>query len=294
MAIAGQHGYHLKPGHLKGLLVSDLVPAYLRQTYLLGVNLGPGWQGAHGDAAMQVILNGIITDVQHKLGIRFLQQRLVTDPDEGQVLGVDYDVKGERLMYLRTQMLERHYSMPLPHAHVVSIQRVRFFAGEHCLGEVPQEWISCTAKEGILRMTPTTTWQAVPVDRGRVGAPWYRTLDHPELPAAWSCDYTFGTGTVDDDIALYIGLSAAIMVLSLVGAGTVQTDADGTITGGAAGAGGVASQSLAMDGVVESTSYVQGPYGPHSGVIQAYQAQLGRLDLTQMRLSKRGIKVAAW
>jgi hypothetical protein len=218
----------------------------------------------------------------------------VTDTEPWQVLGVDYDVKGERLMYYRVRMTESHYSMPLPYNHIVSVERVRFFFGEQCLFEVPTSWVSFTAKEGILRLTPTTTWQAVPVTWGRFGYPWYSYVDRTELPATWSLDYTFGLGTIDDDIAMYIGLSAAIQVLSLVGAGTVTTDAEGNVTGGGAGSGGLASQSFSMDQVTETISYAQGDYGMHSGIIAAYKAQLAAMDIWQMRLAKKGIKVGVW
>lgn len=276
-----QQGVNLKPENLKGLLVEDLVPAFLRQTYLLGIDLGEAWCGAHGDAAMQQFLNMAINDVQEKLGIRFARQRVVTDPDSDQVLGVDYDLLGERLMYFRPSTTVNHYAIPLPYAHVTSIERVRLFYLEREVFRVPEDWISFTSKEGILRVYPGILSSVVQTTWGGFDmlAFAYGTRDY--VPAAWSIDYTFGYGRVDMNVAQYIGLTAAIQVLSMAASGKDL-------------GGGIASESLSMDGTTETIGHVQGKYGPYSGTIQAYKDQLDALDWRQLRLSKKGVKLAAW
>lgn len=280
--------------------VEDFTPAYLRQVYLANVNLGvwvepptlpdgspnpaAGQLTPDGTAALQALINGILADVQAKLGIRFEQQRLITDPDDGQVLGVDYDIRGERLMYFRPAAMAQHYTIPLPYSNVVSIERVRLFSAAMEVYEMPRDWISFTSKEGVLRVTPlspTLGSSQVHGNWGSLDALWFRYGYRDTLPNAWSLDYTFGHGQLDDDVARYVGLTAAIEALAMAGA---MPD----------NGGGLSNESLSMDGVSESIGHYQGKYGPFTGLAQAYQDALEKMDIWQMRLTKKGIKLVVW
>lgn len=272
-------GYKYVPDNLKGMLVEAMTPAYLRQTYLLGVALGDAWNGITGDIAMQQILTGILVDVQSKLGISFARKVLKTDPDPSLVLGVDYDLVGERLHHFRAQFMTTHYYIPLPYSNVVSIEQVRLFYGDQYVYLVPEDWTYHTSKEGILRINPSLTNSVLQSNFGGFDSIFYTFFYRDVIPHAWALDYTFGYGQIDADIARYIGLLAAMQVLSVAGMGTDIS-------------GGLSNESLSQDGISESVGYASGKYGPYSGLIQMYADELERIDLKQKRLAKKGIKVA--
>lgn len=271
-----QKGIIPKANHLKGMLVTDMVPAFLRQTYLLGVSLGEDWGGIGGDMAMQQLLNAAIADVQSKISISFERKVIKTDPDPGLVLGVDYDFVGERLSYVRPSTGQ--YYLTLPHSHIVSIERMRLFYGPQAVYTIPNDWINFTSKEGILRLLPVV--RAGDVHPG-IG-PFYGFFGghtfYDHVSDAWSVDYTIGYGQIDADIAHYIGLTAAIQVLAIAGAGHDISS-------------GLASESLSQDGITESISYAQGKFGIYSGLIQVCKDELERLDINRKALAKRGIKI---
>jgi hypothetical protein len=274
-----QMGLKPKPDNLKDMLIDSMVPEYIRQTYLVGVNLGVAWQGMPGDIAMQNILNGIIADVQSKLGIRFERQVVKTDPDADMVQGEDFDLLGERLHHFRAQLTSTHYYIPLPYSNVVSVERVRLFYGNQLVYTVPADWIYFTSKEGILRLTPSLTNSVLQGNFGGFDSVFYTWTYRDCIPHAWSLDYTIGYDTIDADIARYIGLATAIQVLSTAGQGSDIS-------------GGLSNESLSQDGISESVGYAQGKYGPYSGLVQMYADELDRIDLKQKRLAKKGIKVA--
>lgn len=279
---AWQQGIQPQPNHLQELLVQDLTPAHLRQNYLLGVNLGAAWAYPHGDAAMQTALNALIGDVQSVLGIRFQRQVVKTDPEPGLVQGADYDLVGERLPYYPAGAGNVFLLLPLPHSHVVSIERVRLFYNTQLLYTVPHDWVLFTSREGILRLNPSLT-NAVLQSSQQAGfdSVYYNLVRRSEIPGVWAVDYTVGYGQIDVDVARYICLRAAIQVLALAGAGVDV-------------ANGLDSENLSMDGVSESVSHHQGQYGPFSGLIQTYTDELARIDLKGKRAAKKGLKVMIW
>lgn len=272
-------GYTYVPDNLKGMLVEEMTPAYLRQAYLLGVALGTAWDGVAGDIAMQQILNGILVDVQSKVGISFARKVVKTDPDPALVQGVDYDIAGERLHHFRAQLMTTHYYIPLPYSNVVSIEQVRLFYGNQHVYTVPDDWVYFTSKEGILRINPSLTNSVLQSNFGGFDSVFYTFFFREVIPHAWALDYTFGYGQIDADIARYIGLLAAIQVLSLAGMGADIS-------------GGLSNESLSQDGISESVGYASGKYGPYSGVVQMYSDELERINIFAKRLAKKGIKLA--
>ena len=149
--------------------VDELTPEYVYSTTLLGIKLGAAWvepdllpdgspnpnAGAltpRAEVALQAMIDGLMADVQGKLGIRFARQRVVTDPEPNQVLGTDYDLRGERLHYFRQNWMAQHFTLPLPYSNVVSIERVSMFYADKSVYEVPLPWVSFTSKEGVLRI----------------------------------------------------------------------------------------------------------------------------------------------
>lgn len=271
------------------MLVGTLTPAYLREQYLRGLTLGAAWDGAAGDAAMTGILQAIIEDVQYRLGIRFARQRILTYPDVDKVLGTDYEIQGEPLMYKPIVPGSVHYIIPLPFSHIQSIERVRLFVGNpgpspesKALWRVPDEWILFTQKEGVLRlMAGLTTGLLQTMALGRFDPLYYGAYYRTAIPGAWAVDYTIGYGQIPLDVARWICLTAAVQILAEAGSG-----AD-------VGAGR-SSTSLSMDGISESIAYVSGDFGPYSGVIKAYQDELKCMDIRQLRLRHKGIKIGIW
>jgi hypothetical protein len=261
--------------------LGTLNASWLRSNFLLGVNLGVAWNGVVGDGAMHTLLTLITNDVESVLLVQFARKRILTDPDPALVLGTDYDLVGERLHYFQPSPTMPSYYIPLPQAHVVSIERVRLFLRNQLVYTIPDVWISFTSKEGLLRIAPFLS-NAVPQSTTAGWVPGLFPHDTLQtIAAAWSVDYTIGYGQVDADIARYIGLRAAIQVLGLAGAGADI-------------AAGLSSESLTQDGITESISHAQGKYGLYSGLVQLYMDELDRIDLKGKRLAKRGVKIAVW
>jgi len=273
-------------------LIGTLTPQYLRNVYLRGIDLGAAWSGPGAEDALTQILQGVIETAQGKLGIQFQTQRVKTYPDAGLVLGVDYEIEGEPLHWFLSPPAAQHFTIPLPFANVQSIERVRLFYGNpgaspegKALYTMPPDWILFTQKEGILRINPSIT-NAVLQNQATGGTAGFESIYYAyfrrmEIPGAWAVDYTIGYGRIPLDVARWIGLTAAIQVLGMAGAGVDVGH-------------GLGSESLSQDGITESVSYGQGTYGPYSGLIEAYKSQLECLDIGQLKARYHGIKVAVW
>ena len=224
------------------MLIGTLSAQHLQQTYLRGVDLGAAWQGPSADAALETILWAWIEIAQGKLGVQFATQRVRTYPDPGLVLGTDYEIQGEPLTWFPLPPGMAHYAMPLPFAHIQSIERVRLFFGNpgadptgKARYEVPPQWILFTQKEGILKIVPSTSVPLLPPLSSLaydMGAVWGRT--RYDLPGVWAVDYTIGYGQVPLDVAHWINLHAAIDVLGQAGTALAH---------------GLSSESLSMDGI---------------------------------------------
>ena len=197
------------------------------------------------------------------------------------MLGTDYDLRGERLHYFRQSWMAQHFSFPLPYSNVVSIEWVRMFYADKNVYEVPMPWVSFTSKEGVLRINPSLTGGVVQSNAGGFDSVFYMLFYRDVVPNCWSIDYTIGHGQIDADVARYIALRAAIQLLGLAGAGRDVS-------------GGLSGESLTMDGVVETVNIATGKYGPYGGAVSALQDELKAMDIWQMRLTKKGIKVAIW
>jgi hypothetical protein len=275
------------------VIVGELTPQYLRDIYFRGMDLGVAWQGPSADAAMAMLIQNWIEVAQGKLGIQFARQRVKTYPDAGLVLGTDYEIQGEPLTYFQASPGQQHFVIPLPFANIQSIERVRLFYGNpqqtpqaHVLYQVPMDWILFTQKEGILKINPSITnavlqTQMIGGATGGFESIYYGYFHRGEIPGAWAIDYTIGYGQIPFDVANWICLNAAIPVLSLAGMG-------------AAGGHGLSTQSLTMDGITESLGYAQGKYGPYSGIIETYKAQVECIDIGNLKMRYHGIKVAVW
>jgi hypothetical protein len=275
------------------MLIALLTQHYLRDTYLRGIDLGAAWQGPSADAAIDSILHALIEDAQGKLGIQFKRQRVLTYPDHGLVLGVDYDIQAEPLTYFKAPPGAQHFIIPLPFANVQSIERVRLFYGNpltnpqgRSLYQVPQDWILFTGKEGILRINPSIT-NAVLQTQNIAGATggfesiYYGYFNRIEIPGAWAIDMVIGNGQIPLDVAEWICLGAAIDVLAKAGAGTDVSH-------------GLSSESLSQDGMTENIAHYQGKYGPYTGVIQHFMDRRKDINIWGKRLKYKGVKVAAW
>lgn len=273
------------------MLVGTLNPTWLRQTYMRGVPIGDAWVGPSADAAMTTIIQELIEEAQGHLGIQFATQRVLTYPDPGKVLGVDYEIEGEPLMYHRTRAGLGQFTLNLPFANIKSIERVRVFYGNpitqpetKALILIPPEWILFTEKEGILRIVPSiygiypnlyVPWGF----RGAYDSLLYGYAYRDAIPGAWAVDYTIGYGQIPLDVGRWIGLKAAIDVLGQAGMHLAQ---------------GMSTKSFSQDGISQSVGYAQGKWGPFSGLIETYLEALKGLDIRQLRLRYKGIKVGVW
>ena len=272
----------------------ELTPTYIRQTYLAGMALGDYWGvPAVSDPALWNLIAEMREVAQGKMGVSFCIERFLTYPDPALVLGVDYQIEAEPLMYSRAQPGQGHFSLPLPFNNIRTIERVRMFYGnpltqpdQRTMYTIPPDWITFTSKEGILRISPSITnavlqSQMVGGASGGFDSIYYGIVAWREIPAVWAVDGSMGLGRIPSDVARWIALGVAMHVLSSAGAAASRN-------------GGLASQSLSKDGLTQSESYWNGKYGPFTGAITALQESQDAIDLGNLRLRYRGMKVAAW
>jgi hypothetical protein len=266
------------------MLVGTLNAAYVRTTYLRGINLGSAWEGPSGDAAIDQLLLSYLDEAQGKIGVRFATERVRTYPDPGLVLGVDYEIEGEPLTYFQVPYTAQHFVIPLPFAHIQSIERIRLFYGNpknnavgRVVHEIPPDWILYTQKEGVLKIAPNLTHAMLMTQYPTYYGLFYR----PEIPGAWAVDYTIGYGQIPPDVVRWVCLGVAIQVLGTAGMGE-------------GGSSGMASESLSQDGKTESVSYATGKYGPYAGLIETLMAERECLNIWGLRRRHHGMKVAMW
>ena len=245
------------------MLIGNLSAQTLRSTYLRGIPLGDAWQGAPADTAMEVLLATQLSLAEAQMNIEFPRVRLVTYPD----LNQPYEVLGRVLPYVAPADGATEHVIPFDYHDVQSVERVRLWTGPDTHG--------------------VTTPTFVPIDLAQVHyARWDERL-HVPLPLTpdltqaqgWALDYTFGLGQIPLEVVAWVNLGAAIQVLSMAGSGS-------------GGSGGLAEESLEMDGIHERLRYggadKLGPFGP---VIQVLQAQRDQIDLPRLRFRYQGTKI---
>lgn len=267
------------------MLTGDLDPALLRAKYLpSNAVLPPAWQGPQADERLALMIAQVRETAQTLLSVRFCLERVLTYPDPALVLGEDYEIEGEPLMYQIPAFTGTYHRVTLPFSPVRSIQRVRMFAGtpvqspaEGLMLTLEPRWINFNAKVGILRIVPPVLgargWPTPSLGVPPLSLLWGDT------PGVWAVDYTVGLGRIPYDIARWIGLTTARQVLSLAGLDISR---------------GASQISLTMDGITQSQGYGSSQYGPFGPAIATIDKELEFLCLDKLRAAHKGIKIGAF
>jgi hypothetical protein len=243
------------------MLIGELNSAYLRNTYLRGIDLGTAWMGSAGSAAMDQLLTEFLILAEGFLGVQFCSRRVKTLPDTDVLLGRDYDIDGVVLPYVFPGFTTTHYAVYLPLPDVLSVERVRLWEGDD--GGLPPL--------PVFEIVPLTSIALVQIP-GILTVP-LTVLVTPTLGQGWAVDYTFGLGQIPVDVAHWVSLHVAIQVLVLAGSGADLSH-------------GLAGKSLTMDGTRQDWTYGEGGssgMGMYSGPIKVLQELGETIDLAAMR-----------
>lgn len=246
------------------MLLGALNAQYLRDTYLRGIDLGAAWLGPSADLALERLLRTWLAVAERSLGVSLCGTRVRVMPDEAAIRGTDYEVEVEPLPYRAPEGTPPAYDLWVRFRHVRSIDRVRVFQGWDYDASAPPIAAFAT-------IAPTQV-QYFPLER-RVRVP-AGAVTQPELAQAWAIDYTYGLGAIPLEVVHWVCLVTAMEFLAIAGAGRDLTH-------------GLARESLSMDGVTETLTYARGDFGLYTGTIKAFQqelARVGMLDLRALRL----------
>lgn len=242
------------------MLTGTLSAQYLRDTYLRGIDLGAAWVGPSADLALERLMQTWLTFAERVLSASFCGTRVRVMPEATLVLGEDYDREVEPIPYRDPEGTPSAYQLWVRFRHVQRIDRVRVFDGWNYDATAPP----VAAFETI---APTQV-QLFPLER-RVRIP-AGAVTQPQLAQAWCIDYTYGLGVIPLEVVHWVCLATAIEFLAVAGSGQDLTH-------------GLARESLTMDGVTETLTYARGDFGPYTGSIKAFQAELKLIDLRNLR-----------
>lgn len=285
-------------------------PALWRRRYAWGVNLGGSvdlkaairrCNGSDRDLEdlkrlvegfpLDVIayhLRAALSDAEIKLGISMAIRRFRSMPvEDGLVLQRDYDLRSEPISF--NPATSRDFiRLDLPPS-LISVDRIRGVAW----GNVVLDWSAETTgvhiditdgQRGQVHITPTQL-QSLNVSFGAAGPQvFHRNMP---IPGFWRVDYTCGPwakydgkdmpGRIELAIADWIGLKAAVRLLSLAGT---------------ASGGGIASGSLSVDGLSKSFSTTASAmYGLNSALEAVYKEAAESIDWKMLRAYKNPMRV---
>jgi len=245
------------------MLIGQLTPGVVRETYLRGMDLGAAWHGPAADRAI-----GRLIDIQREVlegrtGVLFARRHVRTLPDPGLTVGEDFDEVGPLMPYGPPDDVTQQYTLILYWKHVQWLDQVRLYQGVD------------SANVNQFEVVPLTSVSLSPIDR-KVRIP-AGAVQAPELAQAWAVDYTIGLGQIPLDAADWVMLSVAIEVLGLAGAGADVSH-------------GLSSEMLTQDGMTEQVTYAgKGEEGPYSAPMKVYQTLRDRMNLASLRLRYQGL-----
>jgi len=233
-------------------------------------------------------LRSSLSDAEIKLGISMAIRRYRAMPaEDGLVLQRDYDLRSEPIAF-NPATSRGTVRLDLPPS-LLSVERIRGVAW----GNVVIDWSPETAgvqigitdgQRGEVHVTPMQlSNQTIPL--GTLGP---RTINqNAVIPGFWRVDFTCGPwakydgkdmpGRIELAIADWIGLKAAVRLLSLAGT---------------AAGGGIASGSLSVDGLSKSLSTTASAmYGLNSALEQVYKEAAESIDWKALRAYKNPMRV---
>lgn len=195
------------------------------------------------------------------LGVRRVASAPQTRTDPPLVRGTDYDIAGRAFDFEPDLCVDGRWGwITLDYAPVVGIDRF-FFSYPGALGasafQVPIEWLMVDEKFGSVQIIPSSRNAAlVPFNAYIMSV----LSGGAGLPRSIYIDYRAGF-TRDDlldhhaDLLEGIRIRTCLLLFGILN--NIRT-------------GGLGSQSLGMDGLSRSQSFVAGKYGAYSGTIQQY------------------------
>lgn len=265
-----------------GLTVTtaSLTAAWLKANHIFGIPLTAADGSTLGDPALQYHIDVAVSRLGRELGVALKATRVLTRPAAGKVLGADYEEDGEPLtLHFRSGTIL--VEVRLPHNNISSIQRIRGFIADQEVFTFPNEWIILRRREGWFSFVPTTGTMMPLLNSGNPNVPLLVLAMRraTSLPGFWAVDYTHGLPgdtALPIDLADWIGKSAAISVLSILGSSQLL---------------GQNSRSISIDGISESRSFGNTAAGRYGDRIDRFQKELDKIDLKKLRRYFQGLKV---
>jgi hypothetical protein len=215
---------------------------------------------------------------EKELQLFFGHRRVVSNPQGRGIPATDYDVAIPALDYDRDWWTDERWGFfAFPYRPVVSVQGAFFaYPGTNFVAafQLPEPWLQIDYKFGDARIVPATGQAITAVFNGYI----LSILSGGRgLPRSFFLDFTAGLSH-DELLTDHADLLEALrieVVLSLFGILTnVRT-------------GGLASQSLSLDGLSRSQAFGGGKYGPYSGAIELWLQQQKAI-LESWRRAERG------
>src|SRR5215471_8472813 len=219
--------------------VAVLSPRLVRDTYLLGIDLGSAWQGATGDQAIARLLFAQVARAEALMNIHFHRFHVLTVPDTGMVLGQDYDFLGLPIPYIPLATEATHYQLTLHFHDVQAITRVRLLTGMDT--QVPPQPVWLTLDLTALTFSSYDERLYIPVELAPA----------PPGGLSWAVDYLCGLGALPPEVVEWCALRTAMQILSIAGSGQDVTH-------------GTSGEMLIQDGIEESVRY--GNTGQYGGI----------------------------
>lgn len=224
----------------------------LKNQYLFGIGIKDAQGNEMSDQILQHYISAAASLLEHDLGIAIMPQAIVEVKD-----------------YFANEYFDWSY-FQLNNSPLVSVEYIKasYSRDENLLDsgtvlEIPKQWWRVSKDSGIIRLVPNNKFPSnLQIDPQGV---WFPELfrRHGHVPDLWMISYTYGfeEGKVPIIINQAIGLTAALMALSIAG---------NLILGA-----GIAATSIGMDGLSQSVSTTQSAeFSGYSATRKEYNERL--------------------
>lgn len=229
----------------------------LRKTYLWGIDFKAGNGELFTDAQVRSTIRSATDEIARALKITIEKTKIVCQPGENLVRGLDYDEAEDPYTY-RHDKWNRSGRIVLRRRPILSVLRFELYgiADQKILNLL--SWARIDHRKGVLSFYPRAgsdnSFRIIPAAL-TLGS----NLLAGDYPHGYKVDYVAGydhAGCVPDDLREIIGKVAACKLLNIIGDGLIA---------------GFSSSSISMDGLSESFSSTQSATNAFFGArIQVY------------------------
>jgi len=245
---------------------------------------------------IRVALADLAAKLDIPLNISIVKARPV---DDGLIQGTHYDRVADRLPYIR-EAASNYYRVDIGQP-IISVERVRAFWYDDLVLDIGPDTDSARTirivdrKSGQIHLLPGFGYEGWPIVLSETSPLafsaflWYfnNYKQINTVPDVWAVDYT--TGPIDEEGAVnQIDLPLVDWVYCVAGQKLLSIS-------GAAQAGGLASTSVSIDGVSQSTSLTASAiYGLNSALEKMLETAEKRIDWKWWSIRKRGVQVGIY